>query len=134
MTTSNPTVLFDGVCNLCDKTVRFVIRHDRKAKIKFASLQSATGQKLLERHGLPVQDFETFVFIEDGRAYTKSTAALKVLSTLGGGWKVLAAFRFVPEKIRDFAYLWIAKRRYKLFGKKEVCELPLPSVRERFLG
>lgn len=127
-------LLFDGVCNFCDRTVQFVIKHDKKAVFKFASLQSDAGQRLLARHRLPQQDFDSFVYVKNDRIYTKSTAALHVLKELGGTFQLTFILLAIPRLIRDFGYSILAKNRYKWFGRKDACSLPSPEVRERFLS
>ncbi|QNG60672.1 thiol-disulfide oxidoreductase DCC family protein [Bacillus sp. PAMC26568] len=127
-------LLFDGVCNFCDRTVQFVIKHDKKAVFKFASLQSDAGQRLLARHRLLQQDFDSFVYVKNDRIYTKSTAALHVLKELGGTFQLTFILLAIPRPIRDFGYSILAKNRYKWFGRKDACSLPSPEVRERFLS
>lgn len=126
-------LLFDGVCNLCDGVVQFIIRKDRKQLFRFASLQSAAGQELLRSAGLPLSDFDSFVYIRGDRYYRRSTAALLVLKELGGLWQLTYLFRIVPRFIRDAVYRLIARSRYRWFGKKESCMLPTPALKERFL-
>jgi predicted DCC family thiol-disulfide oxidoreductase YuxK len=126
-------LLFDGVCNLCNGAVQFVIKRDKNARLKFASLQSEAGQKLLQEFHLPADEFESFVFIDGDKAYTKSTAALQVAKNLGSFWKTFYAFIIIPKPIRDFAYSLIAKNRYKMFGKRESCMIPTPELKSRFL-
>lgn len=130
---SNSTILFDGVCNLCNGAVTFVIKRDKKSQIKFAALQSETGQRLLKQFNLSANIFNSFIFIEDGIAYTQSTAALKVCKYLTAMWPLLYGFIIVPGFIRDRIYKWIAKNRYKWFGKQEQCMIPTPELKERFL-
>ena len=125
-------ILFDGVCNLCNSSVQFIIKRDSTGYFKFASLQSKTGQTLLKKHGL-TNDLNSFVLIENDQVYLKSSAALRVCSKLGRAWRILSLFRFLPLFIRDFLYDIIAKNRYKWFGKKERCMLPLPEWKHRFL-
>ncbi|MFN0139101.1 MAG: thiol-disulfide oxidoreductase DCC family protein [Pyrinomonadaceae bacterium] len=125
-------VLFDGVCNFCNGAVNFIIRHDRDNKFKFAALQSDKGVELRAKYGIG-EDVDSIVVIENGRAYLHSTAALRVAKTLGGIWLLGYAFVIVPEFIRDWFYRLFAKYRYRLFGKKDVCMIPTPEVRERFL-
>jgi predicted DCC family thiol-disulfide oxidoreductase YuxK len=126
-------VLFDGVCNLCNSLVRFIIKRDRTGKFKFASLQSEIGQQWLKRFGLAKNEFESFVLIQDDKYYLKSAAALKVLKELGGIWKLFYVFILIPRPVRDFIYNLIAKSRYKIFGKRDVCMIPTPELKERFL-
>jgi predicted DCC family thiol-disulfide oxidoreductase YuxK len=131
--TSKNILLFDGVCNLCNGLVLFIIKKDPAGKFKFASLQSEKGQKWLMRIGLVKNEFESFIFIQDDKYYLKSTAALKMLRHLGGVWKLLYVFILVPRPIRDFLYDLIARSRYRIFGKKDVCMIPTPELSERFL-
>lgn len=126
-------VLFDGVCNLCNGLVRFIIKRDRNGKFKFASLQSEIGQQWLLRFGLAKNEFESFVLIEGDKYYVKSAAALKMLRELGGIWKAFYVFILVPRPVRDFMYDLIAKSRYKIFGKRNICMIPTPELKERFL-
>jgi predicted DCC family thiol-disulfide oxidoreductase YuxK len=126
-------VLFDGVCNLCNGLVLFIIKRDRAGKFKFASLQSDIGQQLLIHFGLAKNEFESIVFIQGENYSLKSAAALKILRELGGAWKIFYVFIFVPRPIRDFFYDLIAKSRYKIFGKRDVCMIPTPELKERFL-
>jgi len=128
-----PIILFDGVCNLCNGAVQFVIKRDPDGKFLFASLQSEEGKKLLQQFQLPQEDFSSFVLIEDDKIYTRSTGALKVAKQLKGAIKLLYAFIIVPKFIRDAVYNWIARNRYKWFGKKNECMLPTPELKERFL-
>jgi len=128
-----PIILFDGVCNLCNGAVQFVIKRDPVGKFLFASLQSEEGKKLLQQFQLPQEDFSSFVLIEDDKIYTRSTGALKVAKQLKGAIKLLYAFIIVPKFIRDAVYNWIARNRYKWFGKKNECMLPTPELKERFL-
>jgi len=130
---SKPTILFDGVCNFCNGTVNFVIKRDKKFLLKFAALQSEAGQQLLKQFNLPSNVFNSFIFIEDGNVYTQSTAALKVCKYLTALWPLLYGFIIVPKFIRNGIYKWIAKNRYKWFGKREQCMMPTPQLRDRFL-
>ena len=131
----NQTVLlFDGVCNLCNGLVKFVIKQDKSEKIKFASLQSDYGQKISDLYHLPKEDFKTLVLIEGDNYYLRSTAALKLFKTLGGFWKVFYVFIIVPVPIRDFVYNIVSKNRYKVFGKKETCMVPDKNLQNRFMS
>lgn len=126
-------MLFDGVCNLCDQTVQFVLKRDKKGYFKFAALQSEAGQALLEQHQLPTEDFDSFVLLENGKLYQRSTAALRVCRRLGGAWPLLYAFIIVPPFIRNAVYNWVSRNRYRWYGKKETCMMPKPEWQERFL-
>ncbi|MEK3807388.1 thiol-disulfide oxidoreductase DCC family protein [Metabacillus sp. SLBN-84] len=131
--THSKILLFDGVCNFCDGTVQFVLKHDKKEAFSFASLQSEAGQSLLRKHGLPLEDYDSFVYLDEEKVHTKSTAALRVLKELGGIYRALYFLIAVPKPIRDAVYMMIAKNRYKWFGKKDACTLPSKEVRKRFL-
>ncbi|MEO6733782.1 MAG: thiol-disulfide oxidoreductase DCC family protein [Ferruginibacter sp.] len=129
-----PIILFDGVCNLCNGAVNFVIKRDKRSSIKFASLQSGKGHQLMNQYNLRTDVFNSFIFIERGKVHIASTAALKVSKYLSGLWPLLYSFIIVPKFIRDGIYKWIARNRYKWFGKREQCMIPTPEMRSRFLG
>jgi len=126
-------LFFDGVCNLCNGLVQFIIRKDRRKIFHFASLQSKTGQRFLNAHVLLTQDLNSLVYWRKGRALTRSTAALNVARDLGGAWPMAYAFILVPRFLRDALYDLIARKRYSWFGKRETCMVPTPELRERFL-
>lgn len=128
-----PILLFDGICNLCNGSVLWVIRHDPRNQFRFASLQSEVGRQLLAEAGLPAAALNTVVLHADGRFYTRSDAALGVLSHLGSPWSWLGALRVIPRSIRNVVYDWIARNRYRWFGKKDSCMIPTPELRSRFL-
>ena len=130
----NPIILFDGVCNFCNGAINFVIKQDKKKVFRFAPLQSAAGQELLEKYNLDKTDLKSFVFIKDGKAYQKSTAALQVMNGLPWYWKEVQILRIVPTFLRDQIYDWVARNRYRWFGEKEVCMVPSPDLRSRFLS
>ena len=132
--TNPPIILFDGVCNLCNKSVQTVLRKDKTGIFKFASLQSDVGQKLLKEYNLPTENFGSFVLIQNGKIYLKSTAALIVAKQLSGPIKLLYGFMIVPAFIRNFFYNIIAKNRYKWFGKMDECMIPTPEIKSRFLN
>ncbi|MFM7321258.1 MAG: thiol-disulfide oxidoreductase DCC family protein [Armatimonadota bacterium] len=125
-------VLFDGVCNLCDAAVRFIHRHDPTGRFRFAALQSPVGRALRERYGLP-GTLDSIVLIASDQASARSTAALRIASGLRFPVRLLAAFLIVPASLRDPVYDWIARNRYRWFGRKDVCGLPPAGLRERFL-
>jgi predicted DCC family thiol-disulfide oxidoreductase YuxK len=125
-------ILFDGVCNLCNRTVQFIIRHDRSATFKFASLQSEVGQSLL-RQFPQLADENSVILIINDRAYSKSTAALKIAQELNGGWKFLYTFIVIPRPIRDYIYTHIAKNRYRWFGRQTHCSLESGAGKGRFI-
>jgi predicted DCC family thiol-disulfide oxidoreductase YuxK len=130
---TNPIVLFDGVCNLCNGSVQFLLKRDPQARFRFASLQSDTGQKLQAALGMDPQALDSVILVEGDRWYKESDAALRIARKLPGAWKLLTAFRIVPRPIRDAAYRLIARNRYRWFGKAETCWLPTPELRGRFL-
>ncbi|OIK21886.1 thiol-disulfide oxidoreductase DCC family protein [Bacillus amyloliquefaciens] len=127
-------LLFDGVCNLCNGAVQFIIKRDPAGLISFASLQSDTARELLASEGLPTEQFDSMIFIENGQIYRKSQAVLKVARHLRGAWRLSAVFFAVPRPLRDRVYSFIARRRYKWFGKREACMLPSPEIKNRFLS
>jgi predicted DCC family thiol-disulfide oxidoreductase YuxK len=124
---------FDGVCNFCNDAVNFIIRQDKKKIFRFAALQSEAGQKLLTTFHLPKENFTSFILIDEGKVYKGSTAGLRLYNKLPWFWKWTQVFWLVPKTIRDAIYQFIARNRYKWFGKKEACMIPTPDVRSRFL-
>ena len=129
----DPVLLFDGVCNLCNGIVRFTVRFDAAGTFRFAPLQSPVGRRLLEEHDLPTDGFDSFVLVEDGAAYTKSTAALRVCRRLDGPFPLLYPLLALPTGLRDRVYDLVADHRYRVFGRKAECPVPEPEIRERFL-
>ena len=127
-------ILFDGVCNFCNSAVNFVIKRDKNNLIQFSPLQTEIAHELLARHKLPTEDMKSFIFIEEGKSYTQSTAALKVCKYLTGLWPLLYSFIIIPHFIRDGIYKWIAKNRYKWFGQKNECMIPTPELQRKFLN
>lgn len=130
---SQPVLLFDGVCNLCNSSVQFIIKNDKKGKFKFASLQSDYGQKAIKDYNLGDENLKTVILIADGKAYKKSTAALEVAKRMDGLWPLLYIFWIVPYPLRDLIYNWVANNRYKWFGKKDQCMIPSPALKDRFI-
>jgi predicted DCC family thiol-disulfide oxidoreductase YuxK len=128
-------ILFDGVCNLCNNAVNFIIERDKKDVFRFASLQSETGRKLTSDRGIEVEEaMNSFMLIEPGVAYyQRSTAALEVAKELSGGYSMLRYFSFLPEGFRDSIYNLVARNRYKWFGKKDNCMIPTPELKAKFL-
>lgn len=126
-------VLFDGECNFCNSSVQFIIKRDPSAHFLFSSLQSETGEKLVKQYRIP-DDVDSLVLIENGKAYTKSSAALHIAKKLDGLWHLFFLFILVPKKIRDGAYDYFARNRHRWFGRnEESCMLPPPEVRKRFI-
>lgn len=127
-------VIFDGVCNLCNGLVRFIIKRDKNGVFSFAALQTDAGRSLSGNFGLKVKNIDSVLYITDGKFYLKSSAVLHLLKDLGGPFKLFYAFIIIPAIIRDFFYDLIAKYRYSLFGRKEKCMIPSAEDKERFLA
>lgn len=125
-------ILFDGVCNLCNRAVQFVIKRDNKNQFLFASLQSEEVKQILEEHNFSMNKMDSFFLAENGKIYDRSTAALKVLKKLNGLWSFFYVFIIVPRFIRDGVYNIIAKNRYQWFGRKDECIIPTPELKARF--
>lgn len=134
MAQTHPIVLFDGVCNLCNGSVQFILKRDPQARFRFASLQSEAGRSLMSEHGLDPDALSSVVVIEDGRVWQESSAALRIARHLPGLWKLLRIFTIIPRPLRDAIYRLIARNRYRWFGKTETCWLPTPELKGRFLG
>lgn len=128
-----PVIVFDGVCALCSRWVRFLLRFDRRGRYRFAAMQGARGRALLLAHGLDPDDPLSFLLVEDGVAYTDTDAIVRVVSGLGGVWKLAGITRWLPGSLRDRAYRWLARNRYRWFGRNDSCYLPTPQQRARFL-
>lgn len=128
-----PVILFDGVCNLCNTSVQWVLKRDRKGQFRFAALQSDTGQRLLERFGQSRESFDTVLLLDGDQLFTRSDAAIEITRRLGRPWSWLALLRRMPKHWRDAMYDWIARRRYRWFGRRETCMLPRPEWKDRFV-
>lgn len=126
-------MLFDGVCNLCNGAVQFIIKRDKRDQFRFASLQGKTGQQILKKFNLPINSINTFILVEGEKIYTRSTGALRISRSIGGAWQVLYLLIVIPRLIRDRVYNWIATNRYKWFGKKDACPIPTPALKVKFL-
>lgn len=126
-------ILFDGVCNLCNTSVTLVIKRDRKDSFRFAALQEEPGLLLIRKYHIDPSTTDSIVLIQNERAYTKSSAALRIARHLGGIYTLLYVFIIVPPFIRNWVYDYIAKNRYKWYGKKESCMIPTPELRRKFL-
>src|SRR5690606_13780833 len=133
-TAQHAVVLFDGVCNVCNDSVKFILERDQAGYFRFASLQSDVAKQLLAPFGLAAMPLETMALIENGRVYLRSSAMLGVARRLGGGWRVLSMLgKLVPRVVRDALYAFLVRHRYRWFGQSEQCLVPTPAVRERFL-
>lgn len=139
---SAPVVLFDGVCNFCNASVDFLLERERDHELRFAALQSDAARDLVHAAGgaalverlVGDGDPSSIALVEDGRVYTESTAALRIAKHLRAPWRWLRIFVIVPRPLRDAVYRWIAKNRYRWFGKSEHCRVPTPELRARFLA
>jgi len=132
--TSQKIILFDGVCNLCNSTVQKVIENDSENQFRFASLQSEFGQKFLEENHLSKEEFNSMILIDGNQIYTKSEAALRIGRELKGIYRLSGLLLVFPKFIRNPVYDFVAKNRYKWFGKRESCWLPTPELQERFIS
>lgn len=129
----HPVIFFDGFCNLCNGAVQFIIKHDRKDVFRLAALQSDAASKYLKEKNIGGVAADSIVLFEHGKVYTRSTAALRIARRLGAAWPALYAFILVPAFIRDFIYDYIARNRYKVWGKRDSCMLPGPDTERKFL-
>ncbi|RTQ46593.1 thiol-disulfide oxidoreductase DCC family protein [Hymenobacter gummosus] len=135
MPADSSIILFDGVCNLCHGLVQFIIARDAQARFRFASLQSEAGQRLMPAGVNPDPDNpDSVVLIDNGRAYTHSAAILRILSRLGGPWRLLRVGYLLPRPLRDAAYRFVARHRYRWFGRQTECWLPTAELKARFLS
>ena len=139
MSGENPIILYDGVCGLCNRLVQFLLKHDKRSRLRFASLQSDFAAKVLQRHGIDPKDLDTLHVIEnyeqrDERVLQRSDAILRAGRELGGFWSASAAVaKVIPRALRDAIYRFVARNRYRVFGKYDTCMLPDPNQRSRFL-
>lgn len=133
MEANHPILFFDGVCNLCNASVQRVIKADKKEVFRFASLQSEAAQELLADTGLNPQELKSVILYHQDKFYTRSDAVLESARLLGGGWSLLYICKLIPPFIRDTIYDWVARHRYRWFGKQDACMLPTPDLKRRFL-
>lgn len=131
--TGSVVIVFDGVCALCNRWVRFLLRFDRRGRYRFAAMQGAQGSAMLRAHGLDPQDPMSFLLLDAQGAWTDTDAILRVLAGLGGAWRLAGVLRLVPRGWRDAAYRALARNRYRLFGRHDTCDLPAPEQAARFL-
>ena len=128
-------ILFDGVCNLCNGAIQFVIKRDKKDVFRYAPLQSEIGQQLISERGIDTSKTDSIILVEPGVAYyTKSEAALEIASEFGGLWPLFQIFKWMPASLRDIVYDFVARNRYTWFGKKDQCMIPTPDLQAKFLG
>lgn len=126
-------ILFDGVCNLCNSAINFVIKRDTNNRFLFAPLQSKSGAELVKKHLIDTATVDSIILIKNNTAYVKSTAALKIAQSLSGLWPLLLLFMIIPPFIRNWVYDYVAKNRYQWYGKKNACMIPTPELRDKFL-
>lgn len=127
-------ILFDGVCNLCNRSIQFVIKRDTNDEFRFATLQGKIGQRLAQERNIDISKVDSIILIEPGVAYyTKSTAALKIGQSFGGFWKMIRVLNLIPSTLRDIVYDWVAKNRYAWYGKQDACMIPTPELQAKFL-
>lgn len=127
-------ILFDGVCNLCDATVQFLIKHDKKDTLRFVALQSDLGQEIVRYIGIDTTKTDSIILYEPGRAYYyKAQAALEIASEIGGVYSLLSVFKILPKGLSNVVYDYVAQNRYKWYGKKDACMLPTPEMKAKFL-
>jgi predicted DCC family thiol-disulfide oxidoreductase YuxK len=130
---THAVVLFDGVCRFCNGWVQFLIKRDKADVFRFAPLQSDYAQSVLSLYKVDIAAMDSVIVVEGTKLYTHSSAVLRIVKRLGGGWSILSGLSLVPRRLRDEVYHWIAKRRYKLFGKYDSCMMPTENVRRKFL-
>lgn len=126
-------ILFDGVCNLCNSSITFVIKHDPNDLFRYAPLQSNIGKSLLEKHQIDPEKVDSIILVDQEKAYIKSSAALHIARSLSGAYPLLAIFLIIPAFLRNLVYDYIARNRYKWYGKKESCMIPTPALKAKFL-
>lgn len=133
MTLKKSVILFDGVCNLCNASIDFIIKRDKKDHFRVGALQEEAGKNLLSKFEVNPEYLDSLVLIEDEQIFFRSTAALKIAKNLSGLWPLFYGLIFLPSGLRDGIYDWIGKNRYRWFGKKNTCRLPTPEERAKFL-
>jgi predicted DCC family thiol-disulfide oxidoreductase YuxK len=126
-------ILFDGVCNLCNGAITFIIKRDKNDVFRYAPLQSEVGKNLAKKHEIDLDKVDSIILVTDQSAVAKSTAALRIAKQLSGGWPLLAVFLILPRFLRNAVYDFIARNRYKWFGKKDACMIPTPELKSKFL-
>jgi predicted DCC family thiol-disulfide oxidoreductase YuxK len=128
-----PIIIFDGVCNFCNRTVNIILKHDKDAYFRFAPSQSNAAMGIMQEFGLEQQAITSVILIDNEKVYTKTDAVIQIANRLSGWPKIVRFIKFIPKPIRDFAYDLIAKNRYALFGKRASCRIPDASIQDRFL-
>jgi predicted DCC family thiol-disulfide oxidoreductase YuxK len=129
-----PIILFDGVCNFCNRSINIILDHDQDAHFQFAPSQSTAGKDILQQFGLDQKASASVILIDNEKVYTKTDAVIQIATHLKGWPSLFSIIKFIPKPIRDFAYDLVAKNRYAIFGKRETCRIPDESIRHRFLA
>jgi len=129
---NKPVIFFDGVCNLCNASVQFVIKHDKNDQFSFTAIQGELAKEVLPKFKIDPGQLNTILLLEEGKLYTKSSAALRIAKKLDGVWPLLYAFIVIPKLVRDWLYNIIAKNRYNWWGKEESCWVPTPTLKNKF--
>jgi predicted DCC family thiol-disulfide oxidoreductase YuxK len=130
---ARPVIVFDGVCVICNGWVRFLLRHDRQRRYRFAAMQTESGRALLAGNGLDPDDPASFLLIENGNAWRETDAIVRVIGSLGGFWRLVAGVHVAPKALRDWLYRGVARNRYRWFGRHDACFLAPPGHEDRFL-
>jgi len=133
MDQAHDIILFDGVCNLCNSAVTFIIKHDKQDRFRFAALESTVGRELLTQHGIDTKQTDSIILVRGDHAFAKAEAALHIARKMRGLWPMLYVFNALPNALLNFFYDLIAKNRYAWFGKKDSCMIPTPALRSKFL-
>ncbi|KJS00598.1 MAG: hypothetical protein VR65_12380 [Desulfobulbaceae bacterium BRH_c16a] len=131
--TDQPLIIFDGVCNLCEYSVKFIVKNDRQARFKFVSAQSDRGKELQRLHGVDIFKDGSVILLKNDQVYVKSDAVVEIAKDLEGLWRFLHVFKFIPKPVRDLVYSIISKNRYRWFGRKNQCLLSDKNIKDRFL-
>lgn len=134
MSPSQSVILFDGVCNLCNSSIDFILKRDKENRFLVGALQEEAGKRLLARFQVKPEYLDSLVLVENGEIFFRSTAALKIARNLSGFWPFFYVFMAIPTSVRDWVYNWIGKNRYRWFGKKNTCRLPSPGEKAKFLS
>jgi len=126
-------IVFDGVCNLCNNSVNYVIKRDNKDRFRFAAFQEEAGQRLILKYNIDISKTDSIVLIDSDKVYVRSTAVLRIAKYLGGGYPLFYVFMIIPKFVRNWVYDYVARNRYKWYGKKDSCMIPTPELRSKFL-
>lgn len=126
-------ILFDGVCNLCNNSVNYVIKRDKKDRFRFAAFQEEAGRRLIVKYNIDTSKTDSIVLLDGDKVYVRSTAVLRIARYLGGGYPLFYGFMIIPNFVRNWVYDCVARNRYKWYGKRDSCMIPAPELRSKFL-